>query len=48
MCDEAVTCAKRRSTAADTTIFDFIREVLLIRQGEGRPSSIAAVLLISP
>ena len=35
--EEAILCAKRRSTAADTTIFDFIREVLLTRQGEGRP-----------
>jgi (1->4)-alpha-D-glucan 1-alpha-D-glucosylmutase len=35
--EEAVKCAKRRSTAADITIFDFIHEVLLTRQGEGRP-----------
>ena len=37
--DEAVICAKRRSTAADTSVFDFIREVLLTRQGEGRSDS---------
>ncbi|HEY7096757.1 MAG TPA: malto-oligosyltrehalose synthase [Terriglobales bacterium] len=37
--EEAVVCAKRRSTAADTSVFDFIREVLLTRQGEGRSDS---------
>ncbi len=32
----AVGVAKRRSTTADTSIFDFVRDVLLARQGEGR------------
>lgn len=32
----AVGVAKKRSTAADTSIFDFVREVMLARQGEGR------------
>jgi (1->4)-alpha-D-glucan 1-alpha-D-glucosylmutase len=35
--DQAVECAKRRSTAGDTTVFDFIRAVLLTRQSHGRP-----------
>ncbi|HMA11965.1 MAG TPA: malto-oligosyltrehalose synthase, partial [Steroidobacteraceae bacterium] len=32
----AVGVAKKRSQAADTSIFDFVREVLLARQGQGR------------
>ncbi len=32
----AVGIAKRRSQAADTSIFDFVRDVLLARQGQGR------------
>jgi (1->4)-alpha-D-glucan 1-alpha-D-glucosylmutase len=32
----AVGVAKRRSQAADTSIFDFVRDVLLARQGQGR------------
>ncbi|HUX31455.1 MAG TPA: malto-oligosyltrehalose synthase [Thiobacillus sp.] len=32
----AVGVAKKRSTAADPSIFDFVRDVLLARQGQGR------------
>jgi (1->4)-alpha-D-glucan 1-alpha-D-glucosylmutase len=32
----AVGVAKKRSKAADPSIFDFVREVLLVRQGQGR------------
>ncbi len=32
----AVGVAKKRSQAADTSIFDFVRDVLLARQGQGR------------
>ncbi|MGK2951565.1 MAG: malto-oligosyltrehalose synthase, partial [Thiobacillus sp.] len=32
----AVGVAKKRSLAADTSIFDFVRDVLLARQGQGR------------
>jgi len=34
--DWAVGVAKKRSHAADTSIFDFVREVLLARHGQGR------------
>lgn len=34
--DWAVGVAKKRSQAADTGIFDFVRDVLLARQGQGR------------
>jgi (1->4)-alpha-D-glucan 1-alpha-D-glucosylmutase len=36
--DEAVECAKSKDTTADSSVYDFIREVLLTRQGEGRPA----------
>src|SRR5947207_5128707 len=32
---EAVDCAKAKSTSADSSVYDFIREVLLTRQAEG-------------
>ena len=35
---EAVECAKMRSGAADLSVFDFIRDILLTRQAEGHPS----------
>ncbi|MGA9033018.1 MAG: malto-oligosyltrehalose synthase [Sulfuricaulis sp.] len=34
--DSAIAAAKRRSTAADTSIFDFIRRILLLQDLEGR------------
>ena len=34
--EQAVECAKRNSAAADISVYDFIREVLLTRQGAGR------------
>jgi (1->4)-alpha-D-glucan 1-alpha-D-glucosylmutase len=34
--DRAVNAAKRQSTAADTSVFDFVRDVLLTRKGEGQ------------
>jgi (1->4)-alpha-D-glucan 1-alpha-D-glucosylmutase len=37
--EEAVLCAKRRSTAADTTVYDFIHDVLLTRQPPGHTES---------
>ena len=33
----AVECAKKRASAADGSVYDFVREVLLTRQGEGHP-----------
>ena len=35
--EQAITRAKRRSHAADLSVFDFLREVLLMRIAEGRP-----------
>lgn len=35
--NEAVECAKERSTAADASAYDFIREVLLTTRAEGHP-----------
>ena len=35
--NEAVDCAKEKSTAAESSVYDFIREVLLTSQGEGHP-----------
>ncbi len=37
--DWAVAVAKRRSPAVDISIFDFIREVLLIQAAEGKPEA---------
>jgi len=34
--EEAIACARRRSRAADLSIFDFLREVLLMRIAEGK------------
>jgi malto-oligosyltrehalose synthase len=34
---DAVECAKVKSTSADSSVYDFIREVLLTRQVEGHP-----------
>jgi (1->4)-alpha-D-glucan 1-alpha-D-glucosylmutase len=34
---DAVECAKRKSTSADSSVYDFMREVLLTRQAEGHP-----------
>jgi (1->4)-alpha-D-glucan 1-alpha-D-glucosylmutase len=34
--DTAVNAAKRQSTASDTSVFDFVRDVLLARKGEGQ------------
>jgi (1->4)-alpha-D-glucan 1-alpha-D-glucosylmutase len=34
---EAMQCAKEKATAADHSVYDFIREVLLTRQVEGHP-----------
>ncbi|HET8824506.1 MAG TPA: malto-oligosyltrehalose synthase [Terriglobales bacterium] len=36
--DEAVECAKLSSAAADLSVFDFIRDILLTRQAEGHTS----------
>jgi len=35
--NEAVDCAKERSTTAELSVYDFIREVLLTSQAEGHP-----------
>jgi (1->4)-alpha-D-glucan 1-alpha-D-glucosylmutase len=35
--NDAVECAKERSTTAELSVYDFIREVLLTSQGEGHP-----------
>jgi (1->4)-alpha-D-glucan 1-alpha-D-glucosylmutase len=35
--DEAVNCAKQKSSTAETSVYDFIREVLLTSQGHGHP-----------
>jgi (1->4)-alpha-D-glucan 1-alpha-D-glucosylmutase len=35
--NEAVDCAKEKSSTAETSVFDFIREVLLTSQGQGHP-----------
>ena len=35
--NEAVDCAKEKGTAAESSVYDFIREVLLTTQGEGHP-----------
>lgn len=35
--DEAVNCAKEKSTTTETSVYDFIREVLLTTQGLGHP-----------
>ena len=35
--NEAVDCAKEKSTAAESSVYDFIRDVLLTSQGEGHP-----------
>ena len=35
--NEAVDCAKEKSTAAESSVYDFIRAVLLTSQGEGHP-----------
>ncbi|MBV8050813.1 MAG: malto-oligosyltrehalose synthase [Acidobacteriaceae bacterium] len=35
--EEAVECAKGKSTGADSSVYDFIREVLLTRIAKGRP-----------
>ena len=35
---EAVECAKAKSTSADSSVYDFVREVLLTRQAEGHPA----------
>jgi len=35
--EQAVNCAKRGSTAADSSVYDFICEVLLTRIAQGRP-----------
>ncbi len=37
--DWAVAVAKRRSPAVDISIFDFIREVLLLQAAEGKPEA---------
>jgi malto-oligosyltrehalose synthase/4-alpha-glucanotransferase len=34
--EQAITCARRRSRAGDLSVFDFLREVLLMRITEGR------------
>ena len=34
--ERAVNAAKRRSAASDTSVFDFVRDVLLTRKGEGQ------------
>jgi (1->4)-alpha-D-glucan 1-alpha-D-glucosylmutase len=34
---QAVECAKTKSTAADSSVYDFIREVLVTQQAEGHP-----------
>ena len=36
--NEAVECAKLSSPAADLSVFDFIRDILLTRQAEGHPA----------
>ena len=35
--DEAVNCAKEKSSTAETSVYDFIRGVLLTKQAEGHP-----------
>jgi len=35
--NEAVDCAKQKSTVAESSVYDFIRQVLLTSQGEGHP-----------
>jgi len=35
--NEAVDCAKEKSSTAETSVYDFIREVLLTSQGQGHP-----------
>ena len=35
--NEAVDCAKEKSTTEETSVYDFIRQVLLTSQGEGHP-----------
>lgn len=35
--NEAVECAKEKSSTAETSVYDFIREVLLTSQGDGHP-----------
>ena len=35
--NEAVNCAKQNSSTAETSVYDFIREVLLTSQGHGHP-----------
>jgi (1->4)-alpha-D-glucan 1-alpha-D-glucosylmutase len=35
--NEAVDCAKEKATAAESSVYDFIRAVLLTSQGEGHP-----------
>jgi (1->4)-alpha-D-glucan 1-alpha-D-glucosylmutase len=34
---DAIECAKAKSTSADSSVYDFIREVLLTRQADGHP-----------
>ena len=34
--DRAVNAVKRQSAASDTSVFDFVRDVLLVRKGEGQ------------
>jgi len=43
--DWALSLAKKHSRSADTTIFDFIREVLLTRISEGKPESVREQVL---
>jgi (1->4)-alpha-D-glucan 1-alpha-D-glucosylmutase len=40
--NRAVDAAKRRSEAADTTVFEFLRDVLLLRSARGRSDSLRA------
>ena len=35
--DEAVNCAKEKSSTTETSVYDFIREILLTSQGHGHP-----------
>lgn len=35
--NDAVDCAKEKSSTVETSVYDFIREVLLTRQGQGHP-----------
>jgi (1->4)-alpha-D-glucan 1-alpha-D-glucosylmutase len=35
--NDAVDCAKEKSSTAETSVYDFIREVLLTSQGQGHP-----------